>query len=482
MPDYNFERRSFLRNAAQGLLAVPVAAALAEPSSAQNSKLAAAPGAPESGGSKPGEPAPAAPKPGVTLSVRDFGAKGDGATKDTPAIQQAIDRCWALGGGEALVPAGNYLTGAIALKSNTILRLEKDAAIVGTPDFADYPVTQVRWEGKWIPGRVGLIYAIDANRIGVIGPGKIVGNPALGGRPTLSSPLRHPALIEPINCNDVRFEDFSTSYNLMWSLHATYCENVSIKNLIIRSTGGNGDGIDIDSCKHVRIDGCDISTGDDCISLKSGRGMEAYTLLKTTEDVHSTNCTFADAIFACIGIGSETSGGIRNVRIEHCKFTRARTFALYIKSRPGRGAFIEDIIADDLDVSGTDGGFLRFNILGSGIQDQDPVPGDEGIPTIRNYKFSNIRVTNCPVLVDGTSVHPNKPLDGFSLVNVTGTCGKGISLANARQVDIRNIKVTGFTGPLIGINNVTGKGLEGAAAIDPPKVPEPVKATSYQLH
>src|ERR1700727_3694533 len=134
----------------------------------------------------------------------------------------------------------------------------------------------------------------------------------------------------------------------MWSLHATYCENLSIKNLNIRSTGGNGDGIDIDSCKHVRIEGCDISTGDDCISLKSGRGMEAYTLLKTTEDVHITNCTFADAIFACIGIGSETSGGIRNVRIEHCKFTGAKTFAIYIKSRPGRGAFIEDNRAEQL--------------------------------------------------------------------------------------------------------------------------------------
>ena len=83
--------------------------------------------------------------------------------------------------------------------------------------------------------------------------------------------------------------------------------------------------------------------------------MEGYSLLRTTEDVHITNCTFADSIFACIGIGSETSGGIRNVRIEHCKFTRAQTFAIYIKSRPGRGAFIEDIVADDLDVSGTDG-------------------------------------------------------------------------------------------------------------------------------
>jgi len=423
------------------------------------------------------------PRAKLTLNVRDFGATGDGKTKDTAAIQQAIDRCSILGGGEVLVPAGNYLTGAIALRSNTILRLDREATILGSPDFADYPVTQVRWEGKWIPGRVGLIYAIDAEHIGVVGPGKIIGNAALGGRPNPQNPLRHPALIEPIGCNDVRLEGFSTEYRLMWSLHPTYSENILIRNLTIRSTGGNGDGIDIDSCKHVRIEGCDIATGDDCISIKSGRGMEGYSLLRTSEDIVIANCTLADSIFACIGIGSETSGGIRNVRIEHCKFTHAQTFAIYIKSRPGRGAFIEDITANDLDVSGMTGGFLRFNILNSGLQDQAPVPGDEGIPTIRNFRFSNIRVTAVPVLVDGTGIHPHKPLEGFSLVNLTGTAAKGISLANIRNARIRDIKVTGYNGPLLDINNVTGTGLKGAAQIDPPKLPDPIPVPNqpYQL-
>ena len=411
----------------------------------------------------------------VTLNVRDFGAAGDGTTKDTAAIQQAIDRCAVLGGGEVLVPAGNYLTGAIALRSRTTLRLDKDAVLTGTPDFNDYPVTQVRWEGKWIPGRVGLIYAVDASHIGVVGPGKIVGNPALGGRPNAANPLRHPSLIEPIRCSDIRLEDFSTEYRLMWSIHPTDSENITIRNLTIRSTGGNGDGIDIDSCKHVRIEGCDIATGDDCISIKSGRGSEAYKLLHSSEDIVISNCTMADSIFACIGIGSETSGGIRNVRIERCKFTRAQTFALYIKSRPGRGAFIEDIVADDLDVSGTHGGFLRFNILNSGIQDQEPVAGDEGIPTIKNFRFTNVRVSDAPVLVDGVGIHPNKPLDGFTLANVTGTCAKGISLANIKNAEIRDVKVTGFAGPLISVNNVSGRGLDGAAQIAGPKLPEPVK-------
>jgi polygalacturonase len=421
--------------------------------------------------------------PAISLNVRNFGAVGDGAAKDTAAIQQAIDRCSAFGGGEVVVPAGNYLSGAIALRSNTLLRLEKDAAIIGTPDFADYPVTQVRWEGKWIEGRAGLIHAIDARHIGVAGPGRIAGNPALGGRPAAQNPLRHPALIEPIGCDDIRLEDFSTSYRLMWSIHPTNCQNIVIRNLTIRSTGGNGDGIDIDSCQHARIEGCDIATGDDCISIKSGRGSEGYTLHQTSEDILITGCTMADSIFACIGIGSETSGGIRNVRIERSKFIGARTFAIYIKSRPGRGAFIEDITANDLDVSGTAGGFLCLNLLASGIQDQSPVPDDEGIPASKNFRFANVRVKDCPVLVDGVRIHPHKPLDGFSLTNVTGTCAKGISLANVKRADIRDIEVTGYSGPLIGVHDVSGKGIAGAAAIDGPKVPDPLPAPAepYRL-
>jgi polygalacturonase len=404
-------------------------------------------------------------------------------TKDTAAFQQALDRCSVLGGGEVVVPAGNYLTGALALRSKTVLRLEKDAAILGSPDFADYPVTQVRWEGKWIPGRVGLIYSVDSHQIGISGPGRIAGNSALGGRPTATEPLRHPALIEFIGCRDIQLEDFSAEYRLMWCIHPTNCENVSIRNLNIKTTGGNGDGVDIDSCRLVRIDGCDISTGDDCIAIKSGRGSEAYTLMQTTEDVEITNCTFADSIFACIGIGSESSGGIRNVRVSHCKFVGAKTFAFYIKTRVGRGAFIENIAADDLDISGAEGGFLSLNLLSSGLQDQDPVSGSEGIPAARNLRFSNVRVKDCPELVDATRVHPDKPVEGFSLTNVTGNCFKGIALANMRKAEIRDVRVTGFNGPLLSIHNVTGKGLDGAAKIDGPKVPDivPVPAQPYRL-
>lgn len=428
--------------------------------------------------------APASSNSSLKLNIRDFGATGDGAAKDTAAFQRALDRCSVLGGGEVVVPSGNYRTGAIALRSSTLLRLEKDATIFGTNDFADYPVTQVRWEGKWIQGHIGLIYAIDASHIGIAGPGRIVGHPDLSGRPTAQNPLRHPALIEMIGSRDIRLEDFSAEYRLMWLIHPTNSEDIIIRNLNIRSTGGNADGIDIDSCKRVRIEGCDISTGDDCIAIKSGRGSEAYRLMQTTEDVLISNCTFADSNFACIGIGSEASGGIRNIRIEHCKFTSAKTHAIYIKTRVGRGAFIEDIVADDLDVSGTTRGFLSLNLLTTGIQDQDPVPGIEGIPVARNLRFSRIRVKNCPELVDAVRIHPEKPLDGFTLTDVTGDCAKGVSLANARKVEIRNVKLSGLTGPLLSIHNVTGKGLDGAATIDGPKLPDliPAPAEPYRLH
>jgi len=246
------------------------------------------------------------------------------------------------------------------------------------------------------------------------------------------------------------------------------------------------DGIDVDSCRNVMIDGCDFTTSDDCISLKSGRGEEGNTINRPTENVHISNCTFSDSYFACIGIGSETSAGIRNVRIDHCRCAGARTQAIYIKTRIGRGACIEDIHVNGFDASGARQGFLRINVLGSGKHDENPVPGLAGIPTVRNFRFSNIRVHDVPVLVEATEIDPQKPLVGFTLENVTGTCATGIFLANIRDAAIRNVNVTGYSGALLNTHNVTGTGLAGAKPLAPgkmPKMPEPVPepATPYKL-
>ncbi len=417
----------------------------------------------------------------VTLNVKEYGAVGDGVAKDTAALQLAIDRCGVFGGGMVVVPAGTYLTGGIELRSGVTLRLEQGAVLKGSAEFTDYKVGQVRWEGKWIQGYLGLISARDSAGIGIVGEGMIQGAHELGGRPTKDQPLRHPCLVEPIGCKGVRLDGFATDYFHMWSVHPTNCEDVTITGLTIRSTGGNGDGIDVDSCRRVTIDRCDIATGDDCISIKSGRGAEAYSLLRTSEDIEITNCTFADSLFACIGIGSETSGGIRKVRIAHCRFTGAKTHAVYIKSRPGRGAFVEDISVDDVDVSGTGLGFLRINMAGSGLQDEFPVGGLAGIPTVRNYRFTNVRVTDVPVLVQATELTAEKPLDGLVLENITGTCGKGMFIANAKNVEVKDVKVRGFSGALLNTYHVTGRGLEGAVAMDASKDVPAVAGAAYTL-
>jgi polygalacturonase len=468
------ERRSFLKSAVQALLATPAISALAPFAVSEQAKAPA-----RIGTSKP----PA--KSTLILNVRNLGAVGDGSTKDTLALQQTIDRVSVLGGGEVLVPAGNYLTGALVLRSNVRLHLEEDATLTGSPDMGDYPLAQIRWEGRWIKGYIGFISAMDAENFSIAGPGKIAGSEAIKGRIQRPSNLRLPALLEFTNCRNVRVEDCTTQQYGMWSIHPTFCSDIIFKNVVVKS---GADGIDVDSCQRVVIDGCDFDTGDDCISLKSGRGAEAASQIGinpaiTCEDVLITHCSFVDRGFACIGIGSEISGGIRNARIEHCKFNGARSHAIFIKSRVGRGAFVEDISVTDCDVSGMRQGFLSITNLNSGKSDEFNVPGDEGISLFRSFRFTNIRVTDVPRLVEAT-LHPRKPLDGITLSNITGTCAKGMTLANIKNAHLSGIKVTGYAEPLLAINNVTGTGLTGAGAIDGPKVPDAVPApeTPYKLH
>ena len=454
--------------------------------------------------------APAA-KSKATYNVRNFGATGDGTTKDTKAFQKALDTCAVNGGGEVLVPAGKYFIGSIQLGNRTILRLEKDSILAGTPDIADYPLVDVRWEGRWQPGHRGLIYATSADHIGIIGPGRIEGTvgppppPVVAGTPAATPArgpgrgrggwgtngpdgTRNPVVIETVSCDDVRWEGFTVIQGGNWATHPTYCTHVAIRNISI--TGGR-DGIDVDSCQGVLIDGCTLENGDDCISLKSGRGMDGARLSRPCEDIVITNCTLTGGRFACVGIGSETSGGVRNVRIEHCRL-KAYTHTIYIKTRIGRAGVNENISADDLEILGGD--FLRINLTkgGNNSTADDPVEGLIGYPEGRNFRFSNIRMNGGKALVVGTEISALKPLHGLVLENVTGT-HSGITLANMTGVVLKNV-VPGVApaspttpsaagqpapGPVFGIVNVTGTGLEGATAIPAPIDPPVGNATGF---
>ncbi len=397
----------------------------------------------------------AEPKTKVILNVRTFGARGDGKTKDTAAFQRALDACSAKGGGVVVAADGNYLIGSLVLQAKTTLQIDKDATLITSPDESDYPIVDVRWEGRRCNGRRALISANKADHIAVIGEGRIIGNAGLG---ELRDP-RGPCLFEPTDCKDVQIEGLSFEYSRMGSIHLTYCEDVLAKNLTMRSDPqkSNGDGIDVDSCRRVLIEHCDFDNGDDAIALKSGRGMEAIRVARPCEDIRITDSILASS-FAGVAFGTEMSAGIRNVRIERCTFPRG-SHAIFIKSRLGHGGTVENISGVDLDV-GTKI-FLGINLLNKGIADSEAVEGEAGIPRVRELRFSRIKA-HCGTLVDASAIPAEKPLDIFSLIEVTGTCTKGIILSNTEDAELRDIDVTGFSGALITGKNVHGYGFDTA--------------------
>jgi polygalacturonase len=399
---------------------------------------------------------------GLVFKITDYGALGDGQTTNTVALQKALDACAANGGGVVVVPNGIYLTGSIVLSSNTTLRLEKDAVIQGTDNLDDYPLINTgRWEGTITNVHRALIHAEKAGHLAIVGEGMIASGKSVGPH---RNP-RGPVVIELIDCQDVRLEGVTVKQHGVWTVHPTFCQDVLVRGVTFTTTGGKSDGIDVDSCQRVRIERCTFSTGDDCIAIKSGKGEQGRRLARTSEDIFITDCDFLSGNFAAVAMGSECSGGVRNVRIERCAFSNKVKCALRFKTDDGRGGFIEDITAKDLDVAGT---FLQLTMRISSNHDPQPLPGPEGITRMANIRIENVKVHGGGTLVS-VNGHKDKPVAGLVLANISGTCDKGITIRNATGVELRDIAVTGFAGPKLAIENVQGAGLEGAVEATPVK-------------
>jgi len=390
------------------------------------------------------------------LSVRDFGAVGDGKTVETAAIQKALDTAASSGGGEVVIPAGHYLTGSLELKSHTTLRLDAGAVVLGSKKAEDYPIVQARWEGIETNCHRALISAEHAEDISVIGAGVIEGNAEVG---RLRNP-RGPTVVEFMDCGNVRIEGVTLKSSHIWTLHPAYCHDVRVSNVTFETTDANSDGIDPDSCREVVIDGCTFSTGDDNIAIKSGKGQEGVRIGRPCEDILITNCTFIKG-YTSIAFGSELSGGIRNVRISHCTFKRGLA-ALQLKSRAGRGGYLENVEADHLTVGPEP--LLELESNYSFNADPQGVPGVDGIT-----RFSNVRISD--VTMDSTNLFRimgtvEKPVDGLRISHVTGTCKKGSVIENARDMVLSDVRLEGVSGPAYFTNNVEGSGFDGAAPLE----------------
>jgi polygalacturonase len=392
----------------------------------------------------------------ATYNARDFGATGDGRTKDTAALQKAIDTAATAGGGAVVLTSGTYLTGSIELKSHVTLDLKADAVIHGSSDAADYPIVHARWEGLDHECHQALIFAKDAEDITIIGSGSIIGAGKVG---KLRGP-RGPTLFEPTNCKDVGVTGITAGNDGVWTFHPTYCQDVTIAHVTFASTGGNSDGIDPDSCEGVLIDHCSFSAGDDDIAIKSGKGQEGVKVSKPSDNITISNCTFTKG-HAGVAMGSELSGGISNVKVSNCTFDGVKE-ALYIKTCPGRAGYVRNVEADHLVVNVP---LLTLLTTYHANPDSQGVPGDAGLTSVSGVTISDVKA-NAKELVK-VEATPERPIDGLALSNITGTCERGFIILNAKNVALKDIKLDGMKKGALFTQNVQGTGLDGAIPYTP---------------
>lgn len=317
------------------------------------------------------------------FSVHDFGAQGDGENLDTQAIQDAFDKCGKAGGGTVVIPKGTYLCGSVFMKSRTTLLLEEGATLKGSEEKNNYPVIDSRFMGTEQKCHASLINAIDVNDITITGKGVVAGSGIGGPR----SPTG-PRVIEFIRCRNILIENIKVTNKGRWTIHLLYCTNAEARGLDVRSVGPMADGIDPDSCTNVFITDCIFETGDDCIAIKSGKGQQAVDIGIPCQNITVTNCTMLGG-HACVALGSEISGGIRNILVKDCVFKNMHR-GFDVKTRKGRGGYVENVTVENIKTYGIPNAILmRVNYPGN---KGNLIEGPAGISTFRNMTFKNFEI------------------------------------------------------------------------------------------
>ena len=310
--------------------------------------------------------------PDREFPITKYGAKEGGQKLCTKAFQKAMAACSKAGGGYVVVPRGRWLTGAIHLRSNCNLRLEEGAVVEFTDSPSDYlPAVHTTWEGVECYNYSPLIYAYDCDNVAISGKGKLA--PRMKYWKTwFSRPASHieatrklytwcseyapmqdrqvadtlsrmrPHLIQFNRCRNVLLEDFTIRESPFWTIHMYMCNGGIVRGLDVYAHGHNNDGIDIDMSKNFLVENCTFDQGDDAVVIKAGRNQDAWRLDCPTENIIIRNCTIKKG-HTLLGIGSELSGGIRNVYMTNCKMTGNVLRLYYVKTNHRRGGFVENI-------------------------------------------------------------------------------------------------------------------------------------------
>jgi polygalacturonase len=422
--------------------------------------------------------------------VSDYGAVGDGKSDCSGAFRKAIAQCNKAGGGRVVVPGGSFLTGPIHLLSNVNLHVTPEATIKFSKNSSDYlPLVFSRWEGMELMNYSPFIYAFEQKNIAITGKGILDGqanNDAWwpwNGRPQYGwktdAPNQRkartalvemieknvpvierifgeghylrPQFIQPYRCENVLIQGVTIKNSPMWEIHPVLCTNVTVEKVSISSHGPNNDGCDPESCTDVLIKDCTFDTGDDCIAIKSGRNADGRRLNVPTQNIIIQGCLMKDG-HGGITIGSEISGGVRNLFAEKCRLDSENLdHALRVKNNAMRGGLLENLYFRNIEVGQVAHAAITI--------DFNYEEGEKGsfTPVVRDFFVERLTSGKSKYALD-VQGFKNAPIHNLRLENC--------SFENVAEPDIiKNVK--GLTFQNVRINGKVVKP-ESAASITEP--------------
>ena len=452
-----------------------------------------------------------------TLSIAKFGAVPDGYTLNTKSINNAIDGLSKKGGGVVAVPAGLWLTGPVVLKSNINLYLAAGATLLFTTDFNEYPLVRGNWEGMEQMRNQSPVSATGATNIAITGKGIIDGNGdawrmvkkdklnetqwrkllSSGGllsedkktwypseKSRKGAGLNNPGVIAPgkdeaffqsikdflrpnlvvfTDCKKVLLEGVTFQNSPAWCLHPLMCENLTVRNVYAKNPwyAQNGDGIDVESCSRVLIENSTFDVGDDGICVKSGRDESGRQRAMPTQDMIVRNCVVYHAHGGFV-IGSEMSGGARNIYVENCTFL-GTDIGIRFKTTRGRGGVVENIFINRIYMKDIQAEAILFDMY---YMAKDPVvlagekrelpdvifkPVDETTPIFRNFQVKQVYCNGAgkALFIRGL---PEMHISAIDLQDMVLQADKGFDIQEASDIRLRNIQlISRETNPVVDI-------------------------------
>ena len=399
--------------------------------------------------------------------IREYGASEHQENLSTNALNQALWDCSRKGGGMVVVPAGRWHTGAVKLASNTTLHLEEGAELIFTPDPREYlPTVFTRFQGMELYNYSPLIYGSEVENVAITGPGKLVGNGeertkwdgggdfgharaklyelAERGAPVSERifgdqiPGLRPSFVQCVRCKDVLLDGFTVENGPFWTIHFIYSENIAVRHLTVNNWSMNTDGVVIDSSKNVLIEDSLFATGDDAISIKSGVDADGRRVAIPSEniDIRRIHVTKGNG---GVALGSEMSGGIKNVTIRDSIFENTGS-GFRMKANAGRGGFFENILVDNIEMN-----HIRNDAINIDFQYHSALKSKEEFSTVvRDVVIKNIHgsdILEAIIDIDGTAEidWQGMQLENFHFERVA----LPVRIESARQVTLKDIHFAG---------------------------------------